>query len=100
MSEGKCLHWRAKSAHLGGHLPTVPSDWVELASGEEVQLVLWQCGVCDGVYNYRLVKLLVDTDDYDPDDPLSVSQAECAVCSFCQQRERGRFKSRGDMGLF
>src|SRR5437764_9928598 len=21
MSEGKCLHWRAKSAHLGGHLP-------------------------------------------------------------------------------
>ena len=25
--EGKCLHWRAKSAHLGGHLPLV---WLDL----------------------------------------------------------------------
>src|SRR5712691_8924527 len=26
MSEGKCLHWRAKSAHLGGHLPVTAVD--------------------------------------------------------------------------
>ena len=63
---------------------TEPGDWIQLASGEEVQRSLWQCIICDGMYEYTVVKQLVDTNYEDG--------ATAIVCSFCQRRERGRFK--------
>jgi hypothetical protein len=80
-----------------------PGDWVPLASGEEVQLSLWQCSICDSVYEHNLVKLLIDMDNFDPEDagdPLeNVKMAEYIVCSFCQKKEKDRFKTRAEVGL-
>ena len=36
--EGKCLHWRARPAHLGGHLP-LESPLVKQMEGEKT----WSC---------------------------------------------------------
>lgn len=77
---------------------TEPGDWVELASGEEVQLSLWRCNCCDGVYEHNLVKLLVDTDYYSPDDQVvDFDKITTLVCSFCQNEEINRFKTRTDI---
>jgi hypothetical protein len=80
---------------------TAPGDWVELHSGEEVQQFYWRCGVCDGVYEFDAVKLLVDIDDYDPDSPVGgdIPQAEYIVCKSCQKKEKDRFKSKAELGL-
>lgn len=64
---------------------TEPGDWVELASGEEVQLALWRCTICDGVYDHDMVKLMIDTEDNDSD---------VVVCSLCRKKEKGRFKAK------
>jgi rubredoxin len=61
-----------------------PGDWVDLASGEEVQRAHWRCGQCDGVYNHDMVKLLQDTDYERP----------AFVCSFCQKKQKNRFVER------
>jgi rubredoxin len=77
-----------------------PGDWLPLASGEEVQLALWRCDICDGVYKHTLVKQLVDTDDYDPDDPVGndpEKMATAIVCSFCQKKDKGRYKRQEEM---
>lgn len=78
---------------------TAPGDWVELHSGEEVQRVNWVCDVCQSVLEYKLVTYLVDTHDFDPDNPVdSGPQAEYLVCSSCRKREKGRFKTREEIG--
>jgi hypothetical protein len=64
---------------------TEPGDWVELDSGEEVQCALWQCVACDGVYDFGMVKIMLDI-DYD--------DCETVVCSFCRKREKERFQER------
>jgi hypothetical protein len=65
-----------------------------------VQLAYWRCSICDGVYEYKLVKLLVDTDDDDPDAPRDLDaqpQAEYIVCSFCQKKGKGRFRAKSEL---
>ena len=47
---------------------TAPGDWVALHSGEEVQRVHWMCDVCSSVWEHTGVKLLIDMDNFDPDD--------------------------------
>src|SRR2546427_8427680 len=82
---------------------TAPGDWVELHSGDQVQRVNWMCDICESVWNHSGVKLLIDMDNFDPDDagdPLeNVKMAECIVCASCRKKEKDRFKTRADIGL-
>ena len=82
---------------------TAPGDWVALHSGEEVQRVHWMCDVCSSVWEHTGVKLLIDMDNFDPDepgDPLeNVKMAESIVCASCRKKEKDRFKTRADIGL-
>ena len=82
---------------------TAPGDWVALHSGEEVQRVHWTCDICSSVWEHTGVKLLIDMDNFDPDDsgdPLeNVKMAESIVCASCQKKEKARFKTRADIGL-
>jgi rubredoxin len=72
-----------------------PGEWVPLGTvwpipgreGQEVQLALWTCSVCSGVYDCNMVKLLVDTEWND--DKLH-------VCSFCEKKEKGRYKPQAE----
>ena len=47
--EGKCLHWRAKSAHLGGHLP-VSSPLYSFHKLEKLPI-----GLCGGNYRWFII---------------------------------------------
>ena len=42
--EGKCLHWRAKSAHLGGHLPILAKPYWNKGIMSEALAAILQFG--------------------------------------------------------
>jgi hypothetical protein len=78
---------------------TSPGDWITLHAGEyvdpvEVQLVLWRCIVCDGLYNFDVVKLLIDTEYIDTSEPINFQRDAYTVCGFCQQKEPGRYLTK------
>jgi hypothetical protein len=74
---------------------SLPGDWVPLHSGGEVQLADWECALCGGAYPCSLVQLLVDTDDFDLDDPIGTRpQAEDVVCRSCQRKRAGSARGR------
>lgn len=72
-----------------------PGGWVKLDSGEEVQRIFWQCEVCEGVYRHAVLVMLVDMDDYDPEE--GKEPYESVVCLSCRGKERGRFKTRAEV---
>lgn len=79
---------------------TAPGEWVPLHSGEEVQRVNFRCDICESVVEYKMIQRLIDTYDFDPDDPLGgFPEAEYLVCSSCRKREKERFKTKEEIGL-
>lgn len=64
---------------------TGPEEWTCLHDGTEVQLAYWTCTICSGVFDCNMVKVLVDTEWNDD---------EHFVCSFCEEKGRGRYKEK------